>query len=108
PSWMAPPSPAATLLRNRLLATTSVPRLFSSAKPPPAIPDVLFARVLLKMVTALGPAFPMPPPGPVRAWLLLITAPDTVSVADCTGEKVENAEMPVSENKVKVTVGGRS
>src|SRR5262249_19882358 len=39
PDWTPPPSVTATLFRNSLLVTVSVPMLFSSPKPPPVEPE---------------------------------------------------------------------
>src|SRR5262249_24961191 len=62
PAKMPPPLVPAELLKNRLFCTDRVPRLFSSAKPPPKPVVKLWAMVLLLMVTVLLPACPMPPP----------------------------------------------
>ncbi len=80
---MPPPLPVATLLRNRLLTTVSVPPPFWSPKPPPEPLAKLFSRVQLTMVTVPLPALPMPPPTVpvVSAWLLLMRVPVTVRLA---------------------------
>src|SRR5262249_13420950 len=65
----------------KLSRTVRVPRLFSSPKPPPVVPEKLLATVQLVRETAPLPALPRAPVRPLRAVLPVTTTPFMVRLA---------------------------
>ena len=82
PSWMPPPPRSAALSRNVVpFSTVRLPRFPSSPNPPPVAPEKLYSTTSPLNVTLPVPALPTPPPWPMKAMLLLMTAPLIVVLA---------------------------